>query len=102
MSAKPNVLDRPETVERTKHFPRYRVLIHNDNKTPCDFVVAVLLRVFALQTPKAIAVMAEAHHTGVALVTVEPLEQAEFHVEQCHSLARTRKYPLALSMEPEE
>jgi ATP-dependent Clp protease adapter protein ClpS len=38
----------------------------------------------------------------VALVCVETLEQAEFHVDQAHSLARGAKHPLTLSYEPEE
>jgi ATP-dependent Clp protease adapter protein ClpS len=45
--------------------------------------------------------MLEAHHTGVALVCVEPLEQAEFHVDRAHALARGAKYPLTFTYEPE-
>jgi ATP-dependent Clp protease adapter protein ClpS len=35
--------------------------------------------------------MLMAHKTGVAHVITLPLEQAEFRVDQAHSLARTRK-----------
>jgi len=80
----------------------YRVLIHNDDKTTMGFVVQILVSVFALQNEKAIQIMLEAHDTQVALVTVETLERAEFHVEQCRSLARAQKYPLTLTIEPEE
>jgi ATP-dependent Clp protease adapter protein ClpS len=61
--------------------------------------VALLQMVFALEAPKANEVMLEAHHTGVALVCVETLEQAEFHVDRAHSLARGAKYPLLLTYE---
>ena len=42
------------------------------------------------------------HHTGVAHVVTEPLERAEFHVEQARSLSRGRGWPLTFSIEPEE
>lgn len=87
------------TEERTLLVPMYKVLIHNDNCTPAEFVVVVLATVFRLAVQQAVAVMLEAHETGVALVVVEPLERAEFHVEKVRSLARPRGYPLALSIE---
>ncbi len=91
----------PAAVEKTRLSPMYRVLIHNDDVTPMDFVVKVLMEVFRLGLWKAGRVMLEAHRKGVALVVVEPLERAEFHVDQCRSLARPRGYPLALTYEPE-
>lgn len=90
---------RPQV--RTRHAPRYKVWIHNDDVTPMDFVVHVLQRVFALALPRAVKVMLEAHLRGIALVAVLPLEQAEFRVEQAHGLARTRGYPLTFTYEPE-
>jgi ATP-dependent Clp protease adaptor protein ClpS len=97
------LVPKPATGTETRLAPLYRVLIHNDDKTPMDFVVYVLRTVFTQLTEEdAIAVMLEAHHTGVALVCVETLEQAEFHVDQAHSLARGAKYPLTLTYEPEE
>ena len=92
---------QPETVEKTRLAPMHKVLIHNDDVTPMDFVVDILRGVFRLDARKAVEIMFEAHHKGVALVVVEPLERAEFHVDQCRSLARPRGWPLSLSYEPE-
>jgi ATP-dependent Clp protease adaptor protein ClpS len=92
---------RPELDSETKLSPMYRVLIHNDDVTPMDFVVVVLKDIFGLSVALAIDVMMEAHHKGVALVVTEPLERAEFHVDQARSLARGRSYPLSFSIEPE-
>lgn len=92
----------PETVEKTRLAPMYRVLIHNDDVTPMDFVVRVLREIFRLDLDRALRVMLEAHHGGVAHVVTEPLERAEFHVDQARSLSRPRGYPLTLSYEPEE
>lgn len=99
----PDVLHlEPETDEKTRLSPMFRVLIHNDDVTPMDFVVRILTEVFRLPTSRAFDVMLEAHHKGVAHVVTEPLERAEFHVDQCRSLARPRGFPLSLSYEPEE
>lgn len=94
------VLD-PDTGTETRHAPLYKVLIHNDPVTPIDFVLCVLLKVFSLKMEKAIQITLEAHHTDAALVTVETMERAEFHVEQCKSLSSAAKFPLAFSMEPD-
>ena len=81
--------------------PRYRVLIHNDDVTTMAFVVRVLRTVFALDFAQSWKVMMEAHTQGVSLVAVLPLEQAEFKVEKAHSMARTAKYPLTFTYEPD-
>jgi ATP-dependent Clp protease adaptor protein ClpS len=91
----------PVTGSETKLAPLYRVLIHNDDVTPMDFVVRVLLEIFHLDTVRSIAVMWEAHTKGLAHVVTEPLEQAEFHVDQARSLSRARHFPLTFTIEPE-
>ncbi len=102
MPTKPGTITQPDTVEKTQLCPMYRVLVHNDPITPMDFVVHVLREIFEKNVPESIAIMLEAHQSGVALVAVLPLEQAEFRVDQAHSLARTAKYPLTFTYEPEE
>ena len=79
-----------DPTSETKLSPLYRVLIHNDDVTPMDFVVRVLAEIFRLDWERSVQVMLEAHHTGVAHVATEPLERAEFHVDQARSLARPR------------
>ena len=91
----------PVTDAKTRLTPLYRVLIHNDDITPMDFVVRVLAEIFRLDASQAMAVMLEAHVRGVAHVVTEPLERAEFHVDQSRSLSLSRKYPLTFSIEPE-
>lgn len=100
--AKPAEKVETDTKDVAKLAPRYRVLIHNDDVTPMEFVVKVLIEVFGLNGIRAAKIMLEAHFKGVALVTVLPLEEAEFRVEKAHALARTAKFPLTFSYEPEE
>jgi ATP-dependent Clp protease adaptor protein ClpS len=92
---------QPESVVTPRLTPRYKVLIHNDDVTSMDFVVYVLMNVFKKSVQDAAEIMIEAHNTGVALVEVLPLEEAELRIEQGHSLARTQKFPLTFTAEPE-
>ena len=91
----------PVAGSETKLAPLYRVLIHNDDVTPMDFVVRVLEEIFRLDAARSVEVMMEAHTKGIALVVTEPLESAEFHVDQCRSLSRARHFPLTFTIEPE-
>ena len=70
----------PERVR--KPAPRYRVLLHNDPVNTMEYVVTTLRQVVpSLSEQDAIAVMLEAHNTGVGLVIVCDLEPAEFYSE---------------------
>jgi ATP-dependent Clp protease adaptor protein ClpS len=88
---------RPQTVpERVlTAFPLYRVLLHNDDTNPMDHVVSALMRVFRFDQSECERIMLEAHRNGVALCTIEPLEQAELHRDQLRSSS------LIATIEPE-
>jgi len=100
-SMETRTVTEPVADSKTQLAPLYRVLIHNDDITPMDFVVRVLQEVFHLSLMHSTRIMLEAHLKGVALVVTEPLERAEFHVDQTRSLARARGYPLSFSIEPD-
>jgi ATP-dependent Clp protease adaptor protein ClpS len=89
------------TVAETELEPPYRILIHNDDMTPFDFVMAVLRAVFYLSGRDALAVTTRAHVTGIAYVMTLPYEEAKYRVGKAHSLARAAGYPLTFSIEPE-
>jgi ATP-dependent Clp protease adaptor protein ClpS len=77
-------------VERAlTHFHLYKVLLHNDDRNTTDHVIRSLMKVFHFGQAECEQIMLEAHHKGVALCTVEPLEQAEFHRDQLGSLSLT-------------
>ena len=102
--ADPTVLPDIQVVEdaETQLDPPSRVLIHNDDVTPMDFVVHVLRSIFELTWVRAEAVMLTAHYSGKALVGVYPLEEAKYKVGQAHGLARAEGWPLSFTIEPEE
>ncbi len=90
-----------ETIEQRstarKHAPRYRVLLHNDDFNPMEYVVQVLLQTVAsLTQPQAVSIMMEAHTNGLALVITCAQEHAEFYSETLNS------HGLSSTIEPDE
>lgn len=80
---------------------RARVLVHNDDFTPYDYVIMVLQTVFHLPRPEAEHVTYQAHTTGLAHVITLPVEEAKYRVGKAHSMARMAGYPLTFTIEPE-
>ncbi|MBC8078218.1 MAG: ATP-dependent Clp protease adaptor ClpS [Chloroflexales bacterium] len=80
---------------------QYRVIIVNDDVTPMDFVVMVLLVIFELTPERAEEVMLEAHTKGRAYVVTLPLHEAQDRVYTAQSHAREAEYPLSFYLEPE-
>ena len=90
-----------ETQAETTEEPLYRVIIHNDDVTPMDFVVYILMRIFLLDMPDAVEVMYLAHIKGAAYVQTLPKSEAEKRISSAHFAAGLEGYPLHFSIEPE-
>lgn len=88
---------KPGTVldQQTTHIPLFKVLLHNDDRNTMEHVVNALMHVFPFSRPVCERIMMKAHHDGVALCTVEPLEQAELHRDQLQS------FSLVATIEPD-
>ncbi len=106
MSLEPQItpdIEREEDIEQeAAEEPPYRVLIHNDDVTPYDFVVAILIRIFELTPIIAEHITYLAHHKGIALVAVLPKTEAEKRVGKAHFAARLEGFPLTFTVEPED
>ncbi|GEM84938.1 ATP-dependent Clp protease adapter ClpS [Meiothermus hypogaeus] len=79
----------------------YKVLLLNDDYTPMDFVVEVLMRFFRKSEAEAIRIMLQVHHAGVGVAGVYPFEIAETKVNQVMGAASAEGHPLQCIMEPE-
>ena len=90
-----------EQEEETELEPLYRVIIHNDDVTPMDFVVQILKTIFYLSNPKAAEIMLTAHFYGTAYVQTLPKSEAERRINKAHFAAGLEGYPLHFSIEPE-
>ncbi len=80
----------------------YRVLLHNDNYTTRDFVVAVLREVFHRSETEAVQIMLHVHNNGIGVAGVYTYDVAATKIRMVEALAREQGFPLRLSMEPEE
>lgn len=99
------ILIKPEIHEDTEQEeaiePPYRVIIHNDDVTPFDFVIVILVRIFALTPVIAEHIAYTAHTNGQAYVTTLPQPEAERRVGKAHFAANLEGYPLRFTIEPE-
>lgn len=82
--------------------PNCRVLIHNDDVTPFDFVIVILQRIFQLSSMEAEHVAYVAHTTGLAYVATLPCPEAHKRVGKAHFAASLEGYPLTFTVEVEE
>ena len=82
--------------------PMYRVLLLNDDFTPMDFVVHILMQLFGMTFARANAVMLEVHHQGRGVCGEFTRDIAETRVSQVNQLAREHEYPLMCVMERAE
>ena len=79
--------------------PQYTVLLLNDDYTPMDFVVEVLMSFFSMDEEKATQVMLHVHTRGKGVCGVYTREVAESKVTQVNEFSRQHQHPLLCTME---
>jgi ATP-dependent Clp protease adaptor protein ClpS len=89
----------PRTSVVPKRPDLYRVLLLNDDYTPMEFVVHVLMRFFSKNEEEATDIMLHVHHEGVGECGTFTFEIAETKVTQVMDLARANQHPLQCVME---
>jgi ATP-dependent Clp protease adaptor protein ClpS len=90
-----------ESKTKLQRPPLYKVLLHNDDFTPRDFVVLVLREVFTLGDGEAQVVMLHAHNHGLAVVGLYTFEIAESKVNAAMAFAKEAQFPLRFTLERE-
>ena len=98
-SGAPGVGIATRTRAKPKKPSMYKVLLLNDDYTPMDFVVDVLVRFFAMDLEKATQVMLHVHTRGRGVCGVYSREVAESKVAQVNEYARLNQHPLLCTME---
>ncbi len=79
--------------------PMYRVLLLNDDYTPMDFVVDVLMRFFPMGLEQATQIMLHVHTRGRGMCGVFTRDIAETKVEQVNAYSRLNQHPLMCTLE---
>lgn len=84
-----------EQVKSQVKLPRqYQVVIYNDDFTPMDFVVEVLVNIFGKEEEAAVALMLKIHKGQYAVAGVYPKDIAKTKAAQAVQWAREEGYPL--------
>src|SRR3990167_9052506 len=77
----------------------YQVIMHNDDFTPMEFVVAILERFFFMDRLKAVEIMMEVHTLGRAICGIFSKDVAESKVADITEYSRMHEHPLFCSVE---
>ena len=84
-----------EQVWTQAKLPRpYQVWIYNDDFTPMDFVVEVLVRIFGKEETAAVALMLDIHRGSYAVAGTYPRDIAQTKAAEAVGRARKEGYPL--------
>ena len=80
---------------------RYKVLFLNDDKTPMEFVIELLITVFKHSQETAEQITLTVHTEGSAIVGVYTYEIAEQKGVEATHLARQAGFPLQIKVDAE-
>ena len=104
MGEKPDtvVVHEAKTKKKLKKPRLYRVLLHNDDYTTMEFVVAILEGIFHKSEADATAIMLLVHRTGIGVAGVFTREIAEAKAQDATQAAEKAEFPLLCTTEPDE
>lgn len=84
---------------KLKKPPLYKVILLNDDFTPMDFVIDILMIFFGMTEEKATEVMLQVHTQGVGICGTYSKDVAETKVYIVNEYSREYQHPLMCSME---
>jgi len=94
--AKTNI--QSKTRVEIKYPDRYKIIILNDDYTPFEFVISLLVEVFNKSSDEAKRVTAEVHELGQGVVGYYNAEVAEQKSSEATLLSRTAGHPLVVKV----
>jgi ATP-dependent Clp protease adaptor protein ClpS len=94
-----DIVEKKKTTSKLKEPSKYRVIVCNDDYTPMDFVVTMLMKIFNHDKNNAIRIMLAIHHEGSGVAGEYNFEIAEQKVTEGTHFARANNFPLVLKME---
>ncbi len=94
-----NSIEVEESKPELKKPPLYKVILLNDDFTPMDFVVEILMEFFSMNQEKATQVMLQVHTQGVGVCGTYSKDVAETKVHIVNQYSREHHHPLMCAME---
>lgn len=102
----PKKSTRREQRSKPKRQPPYAILLHNDDEHTFQYVIELLMKLFAYPLEKAFVLTNQVHSLGKTIVWTGSLEVAELKRDQVLGFGpdfyATKKveFPLGVSIEP--
>lgn len=79
----------------------WKVILLNDDSTPIDFVISLLVEIFKHTADSAKDITLQVHETGSGVAGTYSFEIAEAKAVEATSLARSNGHPLQIKLEEE-
>lgn len=72
----------------------YKVILLNDDFTPMDFVIQILVEIFGKSEQEAYKLCMDVHTVGRGIAGIYSREVAEQKVHECNIIAQQYRHPL--------
>jgi ATP-dependent Clp protease adaptor protein ClpS len=79
----------------------WKVIFHNDEVTPMQFVTQCLIEIFHKTEEQAVTLVKSIHDQGKGIAGIYPYDIAETKSLETTEVARSNNYPLKVSIEKE-
>lgn len=80
---------------------RWKVILLNDDHTPMEFVISILMDIFKHNAESADHITMQVHETGSGVAGIYSFEIGEAKAVEATNSARTNGYPLQVKLEEE-
>ena len=90
------------TRPKTKRPKLYKVILENDDYTPREFVMRVLMTIFRMSEEEAYHKMMTAHQQGSCVISIYTKDVAESKAKDATDMGKEYGHPLVFSIEPED
>jgi ATP-dependent Clp protease adaptor protein ClpS len=102
MTTETPVIEKKKVTDKSPKEPgKYKVILVNDDVTPVEFVVAMLVSVFNHAQDTALTVTVKVHNEGSAVAGIYTHEIAEQKTLDGIQMARNHGFPLVIKVEAE-
>ncbi len=99
MEAKKQTLKTPVISQKFKEPDNYKVILLNDDYTPMDFVITILVELFNKSPGEAETLMMRVHKTGSAVIGTYVYDIANTKCFQVLTAAKNNDFPLQCRIE---
>jgi ATP-dependent Clp protease adaptor protein ClpS len=91
-----------DSITKLRGAKKYHVIMLNDNTTPMDFVVQLLIAIYHMSSDRAMSLTMEIHDQGRGIAGTYSFEVAEQKAVETITEARRAGFPLDVVVEEAE